>query len=98
MEIEPARPVNSPERLVSILPKVSDGAFKLYVFLFFQADPLRGRVAANDDDLTSQLGKSSEEIHGYLRELERAAAVTVLRSGGELTIDLNAAACTATRS
>lgn len=86
--IEAPRPVISPDKLAWVLPKVSDGAFKLYAYLLFHADPLRGRIAASGDDLAIQLGKSAEEILVYLRELERTAQISVLRSGGCLTIDL----------
>lgn len=86
--MEAPRQVNAMERLSWVLPKVSDGAFKLYAYLFLHADSPTGRIASSDDDLKSHLGKSAEEIHGYLRELERVAALTVLRSGGKLSIDL----------
>lgn len=87
--IEAPRPANPAEKLGWVLPKVSDGAFKLYAYLSLQADPAKGQISVSGDDLESHLGKSADEIQGYFNELERMAAITVLRSGGKLTIDLS---------
>jgi len=87
--IEAPRPANPVEKLGWILPKVSDGAFKLYAYLSIQADSSKGLISVSEDELESHLGKSAGEIQGHLRELERVAAITVLRPGSTLTIDLN---------
>lgn len=87
--IEAPWQAHSVEKLRGVLPKVSDGGFKLYAYLFLYADSLTGRIASSGDDLITRLGKPAEEIHRYLRELERASAITVLRSGDNLTIDLS---------
>lgn len=93
--MDAAQPVNSLERLRWMLPKVSDGAFKLYAYFSIYADPSQGKLSSTEDELISQVGKSAEEIQGYLRELERATAITVLQSGGRITIDLSGRASAA---
>jgi hypothetical protein len=49
---------------------LSDGAFKLFVYLCLQADRETGRLAVNDRDLTVRLHKSRRSIVSYLDEIE----------------------------
>ena len=51
---------------------LSDGAFKLFVYLCLQADRETARLAVNDRDLTVGLQKSRRSIVSYLDELETA--------------------------
>jgi hypothetical protein len=87
--MEAPQPVNSLERLRWMLPKVSDGAFKLYAYFSIYADPTQGRISSTEEELRLGVGKSEEEVRQYLRELERTAEISVLQSGGRITVDLN---------
>lgn len=50
---------------------LSDGAFKLFVYLCLQANRDTGRLPVNDRDLATVLQKSRRSIASYLDELER---------------------------
>jgi len=50
---------------------LSDGAFKLFVYLCLQASRDTGRLAVNDRDLATALQKSRRSIVSYLDELQR---------------------------
>jgi hypothetical protein len=50
---------------------LSDGAFKLFVYLCLQANRDTARIAVNDGDLALLLQKSRRSIVSYLDELER---------------------------
>lgn len=52
------------------LPLLSDGAFKLYVYICLHANRATGRLVAGHDDLARALRKDSQSIGTYLQELE----------------------------
>jgi hypothetical protein len=96
--METQRPLDAVEKLNWALPKVNDGAFRLYAYLLLHVDSNKGPITLNDSELKSLLGQSIEDIHGYLRELERLAAISVIvksDTGGGMTVDLNGRASTA---
>ncbi len=70
------------------MPRVSDGAFKLYAFLCLRAGYGGGRVPVGLPDIRLQLGKTQEELDRFLGELQKAGAVQVSREGSSLNIEL----------
>lgn len=54
------------------LDRLSDGAFKLFVFVSLQAERNSGRLAFRQGELARALGKSRRSIGTYLEELERS--------------------------
>lgn len=52
------------------LALLSDGAFKLFVFLCLHAERRSGRLRFRHGDLAHRLGKSPRSITSYLRELQ----------------------------
>jgi len=59
---------------------LSDGAFKLFVYLCLEADRRTGRFAATHQELAGALGKSKRAIGTYIVELE-ANAVCHVKTG-----------------
>lgn len=53
------------------LQELSDGAFKLFVWICLQAERATGRLAFRQGELARALGKSRRSIGSYLQELER---------------------------
>jgi DNA-binding HxlR family transcriptional regulator len=53
------------------LALLSDGAFKLFVFLCLYAERRSGRLRFRQSDLARRLGKSPRSITTYLQELQR---------------------------
>ncbi len=53
------------------LALLSDGAFKLYVYLCLQAERGSGRLRFRHSELAQSLGKSPRSITSYLNELRR---------------------------
>lgn len=53
------------------LRQLSDGAFKLFVWISLQAERATGRLSFRQADLAQALGKSRRSIGSYLEELER---------------------------
>jgi len=53
------------------LPLLSDGAFKLYVYLCLNADRRTGRLSAEQSRLAQASGKSRRSVVTYLDELKR---------------------------
>lgn len=51
--------------------QLSDGAFKLFVWISLQAERATGRFAFRQAELAQALGKSRRSIGTYLKELER---------------------------
>ncbi len=90
----PRAPMRNPEtdrdldRLSWALPRVSDGAFKLYAYLCLRSDPASGRPAMSSTDVRAQLGKSKEDLDRYLKELEETGAVQVTRDGPDVGIQI----------
>jgi hypothetical protein len=56
---------------------LSDGAFKVYIYLCLTADRSTGRVAAGHTDLVKALGKSRRSVMTYLEELRREGVCKV---------------------
>ncbi len=54
------------------LTVLSDGAFKLFVYLCLQAPPDRGALAVSQLELAGSLQKGTQTIRRYLREMEKA--------------------------
>jgi hypothetical protein len=75
-------------RLTWALPRVSDGAFKLYAFLCLRQDPSSGVPETSSADVRLQLGKSKDELDRYLAELEEAGAVSITREGPNVGITI----------
>ena len=76
------------DRLIWALPRVSDGAFKLYAHLCLNHDPKSGGPAIFPADLRLRLGKSGDELERSLAELEEAGAVNVTREGPNVGINI----------
>ena len=53
------------------LALLSDGAFKLYVYVCLQAERSSGRLKFRHSELAQSLGKSPRSISSYLNELHR---------------------------
>jgi hypothetical protein len=70
------------------MPRVSDGAFKLYAFLCLRAGHGSGHVSVGVHDMRLHLGKTVEDVDEHLAELEKAGAVIVTREGTSLNIEL----------
>ncbi len=81
----PNPPVNPIEKLRSLAPTLTDGAFRLYAYLCLHPEYSSGWVATRLDSLAKELAKSTDEINAALRELERAGAVSATRSGPGVT-------------
>ncbi len=75
-------------RLAWALPRISDGAFKLYTYLCLRSDPASGRPQVSSGDVRTDLGKSKEELDRCLRELEETGAVLVTRDGPNVGIQI----------
>jgi hypothetical protein len=67
------------------LELLSDGSFKLFVWLCLHADRSRGTLSASPDQLARVLVKEEEDIKRALEELERQE-VCALRSDGVIEI------------
>lgn len=67
------------------LELLSDGSFKLFVWLCLHADRSRGTLSGSPADLARALGKEEREIKRALEELERQE-VCALRSSGLVEI------------
>ena len=76
------------DQLIWALPRVSDGAFKLYAYLCLNHDPKSGHPSMSSADVRLQLGKSRDELDRYLAELEETGAVNVTREGPNAGISL----------
>ena len=88
-QLEPVRDF-SLDSISWAMPRVSDGAFKLYAYLCLRAGYANGRVPVGVQDIRLQLGKTREELESCLFELQKAGAVAVNRDGGGLHIELMA--------
>ncbi len=73
-------------RLSWALPRVSDGAFKLYAYLCLRQDPTSSAISSADVRL--KLGKSKAELDRFLTELEEAGAVSITREGPNIGINI----------
>ena len=59
------------------LAQLSDGAFKLYVYVCLHADRSSGRLRFRQAELARSLGKSPRSITHYLHELRRLGVCQV---------------------
>jgi hypothetical protein len=90
----PRAPMRDPEmerdvdRLTWALPRVSDGAFKLYTYLCLRQDPSNRNAAICSTDIRVHLGKTREDLDQFLGELQQAGAVTVTRDGASVGIHI----------
>jgi len=90
----PRSQLRSPEnerdlaRLTWALPRLSDGAFRLYAYLCLRQDPATGRSLISPTDVRLQLGKNKDELDHHLAELERSGAVQVTREGANVGITI----------
>ena len=62
------------------LEKLSDGAFKLFVYISLGAERSTGRFLFRQQDLAKALRESRHSIGTYLRELEERQVCRVRRS------------------
>lgn len=69
------------------LPRLTDGAFKLYAYLYVNADAA-GRATLQDREVQLRMKRSLPEIEAYYSELERNGAVTIHRESGRLEIEI----------
>lgn len=79
-------------RWQSILIQLSDGAFKLFVYLCFNAQRTTGQLEFHQTDLARALGKSRRSIGVYLQELQELQVCRVdlgrnQYAGGTIQID-----------
>lgn len=70
------------------IPRLSDGAFRLFALLCLRVDVSTGQIPLSAQDVRQQLGKSKEDLDAHLRELENAGAVMVRRDGVKVNIEL----------
>ena len=59
------------------LALLSDGAFKLYVYVCLHAERSSGRLPFHHSELARSLGKSPRSITSYLKELQRQGVCQV---------------------
>ncbi len=64
-------------RLNWALPRLSDGAFRLYAYLCLHPDRAARSGAVFSAEILAQLGKSQAELDREIAELERAGAVSM---------------------
>lgn len=72
------------------LPRLTDGAFKLYAYLYVHADAA-GRATVQDRDVQLRMKRSLKELEDCYSELERSGAATIKRESGRLEVELGAA-------
>jgi len=77
----------SVDHLAWALPRLSDGGFKLYSYLWMHADAA-GRAAVQAAELQLQLKRSLHELETYYAEIERAGATVARREGGWVEFEL----------
>jgi len=75
------------DNLAWALPRLSDGGFKLYSYLWMHADAA-GRAAVQAAELQLQLKRSLSELESYYAELERTGATVAKRDGGWVEFEL----------
>jgi hypothetical protein len=72
------------------MPRLTDGAFKLYAYLYVHADAA-GRATFEDRDVQLRMKRSTKELEDYYSELERSGAATIRRESGRLEVEIGAA-------
>ena len=77
------------DRLAWAMPRLSDGAFKLFAWFCVQADAT-GRAVLQDRDVQLRMKRSLNELDSYYGEIERCGGATIRRTGGLLDVDLAA--------
>jgi hypothetical protein len=76
-------------QLAWALPKLSDGAFKLYVYLWLRADHTSGRVSVDTEKLRSACGKSQAGLADCFGELEDIGAHVKLLPGNAAEVEIS---------
>ena len=77
------------ESLAWALPRLSDGAFKLYAYLCLRADGVTGRVPLDSHDLLLNLGRSEDDASPYFRELQIAGACVMHRENSISEVEIS---------
>jgi hypothetical protein len=75
------------DSLTWAMPRLTDGAFKLFAWFCVQADPA-GRAVLQDRDIQLRMKRSLSELESYYLEIERNGAATIRRAAGQLEIEL----------
>jgi len=75
-------------QLAWALPQLSDGAFKLYTYLWIQAAQNSGRASVDTEELLSACGKSSSHLAACASELENLGAGIKFSSGEQTEVVL----------
>jgi biotin operon repressor len=82
------RDLSTIEALNWAVPRLSDGAFKLFAFLCLHADRVTGRVGVDQSEVRLQLGKSKQDLDACLDELERCGAISRRASTAGVEIEV----------
>jgi hypothetical protein len=85
------------EGLAWALPRLTDGAFKLYAYLYVNADAA-GRATVQDREVQLRMKRSLNELENYYTELERNGIVTIRRDGGRLDVEIGSSPAVSTKS
>lgn len=78
------------ESLEWALPRLSDGAFKLYAYLCMRADHVTGRVPLDSCDLLLRVGKTEANAEPLFQELQTAGACVVHRQNNGSEVEISA--------
>jgi hypothetical protein len=71
------------------MPRLSDGAFKLFAWFCMQAD-VSGKAVLPERDVQLRMKRSQNELEGYYHEIEDCGAASIRSGGGLLDVDLGA--------
>jgi hypothetical protein len=71
------------------LPRLSDGAFKLFAYLCLRVDGVTGRVPVDQHDLLLNLGRTEDDASPYFRELQIAGACVLHRENGMSEVEIS---------
>jgi hypothetical protein len=72
------------------LPRLSDGAFRLYAYLCLRADTVTGRLPVDSHELLLNVGRSEDEASPYFRELQIAGVCVLHRENGVSEVEISA--------
>jgi hypothetical protein len=78
------------ENLGWALPRLSDGAFRLYAYLCLRADALSGRLLVDSHDLLLNVGRTEDEASAYFRELQIAGVCVLHLENGVCEAEISA--------
>jgi len=76
------------ETLAWAVPRLSDGAYKLFVVLCLSWEPGSGRIPVAIADVQLRLGKSKEELDRCLKELQDSGVVALRRYGTTMDVEI----------